>query len=212
MKCRFAILAGLAAFMALVAPATAATISYDLTGDTTAAYGDPGSPGIAFIDLADTSTVSGQVPSQVISVGDTLHITISLNHPISPTEAFLFLQKAPSLAFGFDASMSFFNGATEVFAPGSWLTPSIGSAEALAFGIGNHTFESDTLTFDKIIANVVINVMTQPTLILPQTWSHLEVYDPNLVATTPLPGALLMMMTALGGLGVVGWRKRTASA
>jgi len=211
MNCRFAIIGGLIAFLALAAPATAATISYDLTGDTTAAYTDPGSPGIAFIDLADTSTVSGQVPSQVIRVGDTLHITISLNHPISPTEAFLFLHKAPGLAFGFDASMSFFNGATEVFAPGSWLTPSTGSSEALAFGIGNHTFESDTLTFDKIIANVVINVMTRPTLILPETWSNLAVYDPNLVATTPLPGALLLMMTGLGGLGVVARRKRGAA-
>jgi hypothetical protein len=202
---------GLAAFLAFSAPASAATITYDLSGDGSAAYTDPAWPGFAYIDLLDASTASGRVPAHTVSVGDTLHVAVTLSQPVTSTEAYVFLQKAPGLSFYFDASISFFSGGTEVFAPSSWLS-SIGSGEALAFGIGNHYSESDAFAFDTLIADVVILGMTHPTVALAETWADLELYDPNSVATTPLPGGLLLMMTALGGLGIVARRKRATSS
>jgi hypothetical protein len=202
---------GLTAFLAMAGTANAANITYDLSGDGGAAYTDPNWPGYGYVDLLDSSTASGRVPSHTVSVGDTLHVMITLSQAVTSSEAFVFLQKAPGSTFELDESFKFFNGGTEVFAPSSWLA-SVGSGQAIGIGIGDHFSESDEFTFDKLIADVVILGMSSPTLTLPETWADLELYGHNFVATTPLPGGLLLMMTALGGLGVLGRRKRALAA
>jgi hypothetical protein len=212
MNWRFGVFGGLLAVSALSAPASATTIGYDLAGDATAGYTDPGAPGSTFIDLSDASTVSGQVPSHTVSTGDTLHVTLTLNQAINFTRFALFLQKAPGSDFAFDTTFTYFLGGSEVFAPSSNWSTSLGSSDAIGLSTG-YTAGNNIFSFDKVVIDVVLTAMTSSPLTLPETWSNLEVSNfSTAAATTPLPGALLLMMTALGALGAVARRKRSAAA
>jgi hypothetical protein len=213
---RFAAAFGFAAFLALSAPASATTFTYDLAGDTTAAYTDPAWPGWTYIDTTDANTGAGSFPGYSVHVGDTIQVTLSLNNPATFTDLDLFLQEASNTAtISYDQTVLFSLGGAMV------PNPSTGFWDGSAAAIGGLGFapgfspQTGTLTFDSLVLNAVITALENPTgvssielLAFP---TYVGFYNAN-VATTPIPGALLLMMTALGGLGIVARRKRSLAA
>jgi hypothetical protein len=214
----FAVACGLTAFVTLSAPASATTFTYDLVGNTNAAYTDPAWPGWSYIDTKDAGTGATSFPSYSVHVGDTFQVTVTLNNPVTFNTIDLFLQEASDDAgVWFDQTVLFSLGGATVPNPatGFW-NGSAGSTGGLGFGPGFWP-DAGTLTVDKVIVNAVVTLLTNPlgnsvsSVELTQFPTYIGFYNTP-VAQTPLPGAMLLMMTALGGLGVVGWRKRTASA
>lgn len=212
----FAAACGLVAFLAMSAPASAATFNYDLVGDTTTGYTDPAWPGFIYIDTHDASTGATSFPGYSVHVGDTFQVTVTLNNPVSFNYIDLFLQEASDDAgVWFDQTVMFSLGGATVPNPatGYWNYPG-GSTGGLGFGPGFYP-DAGTLTVDKVIVNAVVTLLTTPlgnpvsSVELTQFPTYIGFYNTP-VATTPIPGALLFMMTALGGLGVAARRKRSA--
>ncbi|MDQ7251387.1 VPLPA-CTERM sorting domain-containing protein [Dongia sedimenti] len=217
---RFAAACGFAALVALSAPASATTFTYDLTGDTNTAYTDPAWPGWTYIDLTDSVTGSGPHPGYTLSVGDTVQVSVMLNNPVTFTEFDIGLQgMADYSKIFFDPTYSYFSGGIPLVAPssGDWGTV-VGVAGGFGFG-GGFSPATGTFSFDQVIVNAVITSMFDPSS-NPVSFINLTDgrYPPYIgftganLATTPIPGALLLMMTALGGLGFVARRKRGAAA
>jgi hypothetical protein len=207
----FAAACGLAAFAAFTAPASAATFDYNLTGDTNAGYTDPAWPGETFIDLTPAPS-----PGYKLRDGDTIHATISLNNPVAINAFEVFLQETnEEPRMWYDLTFSFLNGGVSVPTPSVGWLQSTNAHGGLGFD-GNFTDPAGILTFDQVVVTAVITSMTLPGGSLAES-INLTDYVPyfgfygTTVATTPLPGALLLMMTALGGLGIVGRRKRAAA-
>lgn len=208
---------GLAASLALSAPASAATIDYNLVGD--AEYADPAWPGFTFIDLADAGTGSTVFPGYTLNVGDIIQVTVTLNNPASFNWFEIVLQETnETTTIWFDPTLLFSLGGVTVPEPSSEWSPSVGVTGALGFGAGFYT-DVGTFSFDKVIVNAVITALTDPSggnvssMVLTQMPypPYVGLYNPS-VATTPLPAGLWLMMTALGGLGIVARRKRTAAS
>jgi hypothetical protein len=209
---------GLAAFLALSVPASATTFSYDLAGDTTTAYTDPAWPGWSYVDTADATTGTTSFPGYSVHVGDTIQVTLSLNNPATFNDLDLFLQEASNTATIFyDQTVLFSLGGVTVPNPGTgFWNGTAGARGGLGFSPG---FSPDlgALTFDKLILNAVITALNDPmgsavsSVDLLSAPTYVGFYNPS-VATTPLPGGLLLMLTALGGLGIVGRRKRNLAA
>ncbi len=214
----FAAVCGLAAFMAFSAPASAATAyTYDLAGDTSKAYGDPAWPGWAYVDLTDPNSGATSFPAFSLQVDDTIQVTVALNNPVTFTDLDLFLQEASNTSIiGYDQTVLFSLGGLPVSNPGTgFWDGSAGAAGGLGFAPG-FSPDSGSLTFDKIIVNAVIKSLadsvggTVSSVELLPFPTYIGFKNSNL-ATTPLPGALLLMTTALGGLGLVARRKRAAA-
>ncbi len=214
---RFAAACGFAAFFALSLPASAATFTYDLVGDTSTAYTDPAWPGWTYVDLQDANTAATSFPGYSVQVGDNFEVTVTLNNPVTFNSIDLFLQEASGTAIiWYDQTVLFSLGGVTVPNPvtGFW-NGSAGAGGGLGFSPG---FDPDpgTLTFDKVIINAVVTALSNPfgspvasVELLPYP-TYIGFTGSNL-ATTPIPGALLLMMTALGGLGFVARRRRAAS-
>jgi hypothetical protein len=214
----FALACGLGAFVALSAPASATTYTYNLAGDTTTAYTDPAWPGWTYIDTGDAGTGATSFPGYSVHVGDTIQVTLSLNNPATFTDLDLFLQEASNTAsISYDQTVLFSLGGITVPNPstGFWN----GSATAVG-GLGfapGYSPQTGTLTFDSLVLNAVITALGNPmgtgvsSIELLAFPTYVGFYNPS-VATTPLPGGLLLMMTALGGLGIVARRKRALAA
>jgi len=213
---------GLAAFLALSAPASAASITYDLAGDTATITTFSAHPQWRWLDLTDAGTGSDLLPGRTLNVGDTVNLTVTLNNPVSFTGYTVYLQDSPvGSLINFSSTYSYFLGGVSVPTPtpsSNWATTS-GSYDALSFGEQYVIFGPDEFSFDKVIVNAVITSMADPSsnpissLALAESYPGISLYNFNpVVAATPLPGGLLLMMTALGGLGIVARRKRAASA
>lgn len=214
----FAAACGLAALLAASLPATASSITYDLVGDTNTAYTDPAWPGYSYIDLADAGTGTALSPGYTLNVGDTIQVTLALNNPVTFNNFDVFLQETNDATTWIWSSSTFLFslGGTTVPEPTSDWGPITGTKGGLALGAG---FGSDvgTFSFDKVIVNTVITSLTNgvggpavASIDLTEYVPSLELYNP--VAQTPIPGALLLMSTALGGLGIFARRKRAAAA
>jgi hypothetical protein len=215
----FAVACGLTAFLAMSAPATAASYTYDLAGDTSTAYTDPAWPGWTYIDTTDANTGATSFPGYSLLVGDTVKVTVTLNNPVSFNDLDLFLQETndTTTTILYDQTVLFSLGGANVPNPstGFW-NGTAGARGGLGFSPG---FDPDagTLTFDTVIVNAVITALTGPgggavpSIALLPFPTYIGFYNPA-VATTPLPGALLLLMTALGGLGIVARRKRALAA
>jgi hypothetical protein len=215
---RFAAACGLAAFLATSAPASATTFNYDLVGDTTTSYTDPAWPGWSYIDTQDAGTGATSFPGYSVHVGDIFQVTVTLNNPVTFNTIDLFLQEASDDAgVWFDQTVLFSLGGATVPNPatGFW-NGSAGSTGGLGFGPG-YWPDAGTLTIDKVIVNAVVTLLTNPlgnpvsSVELTQFPTYIGFYNTP-VATTPIPGGLLLMMTALGGLGFVARRKRALAA
>jgi hypothetical protein len=214
----FAAAFGLAAFLSMSAPASAASYTYDLVGDTTTAYTDPAWPGWTYVDTTDATSGATSHPGYTLQVGDTIQVTISLNNPASFNYLDIFLQETnDTTTIWYDQTVLFSLGGVTVPNPSTGFWDGHGGAGGgLGFAPG---FDPDpgSLTFDKVILNAVITALTDPvggavgSIELLPFPTYIGFYNPA-VATTPLPGAMLFMMTALGGLGIFARRKRTASA
>jgi hypothetical protein len=213
----FSAACGLAAFLALSAPASATTFTYNLTGDTNTGYTDPAWPGWTYVDTTDANTGSASFPGYSIHVGDTIQVTLSLNNPATFNELDLFLQEASDTAnISYDQTVLFSLGGALVPNPstGFW-DGSVVAVGGLGFGSG-YSPQTGTLTFDSLVLNAVITALEDPkgtgvsSIELLAFPTYVGFYNPA-VATTPLPGALLLMSTALGGLGIFARRKRFAS-
>jgi len=208
---------GLAAFLALSVPASATTFSYDLAGDTNAAYTDPAWPGWTYIDTTDANTGATSFPPYSVHVGDIVQVTLTLNNPASFTDLDLFLQEASNSATIFyDQTVLFSLGGVSVPNPGTGFWNGVAGARGgLGFAPG---FSPDvgTLTFDKLILSAVITALNDPlgsavsSIELSQAPTYVGFYNP--VVATPIPGALLLMATSLGGLGIFARRKRSVAA
>jgi hypothetical protein len=215
---RFAVVFGLVAFLAMSAPASATTFTYDLKGDTSTGYAEPAFPGSTRIDLADADTGSTSFPGHTLRINDIIDVAVILNNPISFNWANVIVQDSDGKPFIFyDSTYSYALGGVPVPAPSSsnW-DNGIGSYGALVFG-GGFSDPSGTFSFDQLIVHAVITSLVNPSgqdvtsLAMTAGRPYLEFYNPP-VATTPLPGGLLLMMTALGGLGIVARRKRATAA
>jgi hypothetical protein len=213
----FAAACGLAALLAMSAPATAASFTYDLAGDTTTAYTDPAWPGWSYIDLADPNTGTTAFPGFSLHVGDTIQVTVTLNNPASFNGLDLFLQETndTTTTILYDQTVLFSLGGTTVPNPSTGFWNGVAGARGgLGFAPG---FDPDpgTLIFDKVVVNAVITALMNPggavsSIELLPAPTYIGFYNPA-VATTPIPGGLLLMMTALGGLGIVARRKRASA-
>jgi hypothetical protein len=215
----FAAACSLAAFFAVSAPASAASFTYDLTGDTSAAYTDPAWPGWTYVDTTDATSGAASHPGYSLHTGDTVQVTIALNNPMSFNGLDIFLQETndTTTVILYDQTVAFSLGGATVPNPstGFW-NGTAGARGGLGFAPG---FDPDpgTLTFDKIILNAVITALTAPgggsvaSIELLPFPTYIGFYNPT-VATTPLPGALLFLLTGLGGLGIFARRKRASSA
>jgi hypothetical protein len=191
---------GLVAFLAMSAPASAASFTYDLVGDTSTAYTDPAFPGYT------------------LNVGDIVQVTVKLNNPV----AFNFFEIGLQGANGnpiitFDPTFSYSIGGLAVPAPSSNWVVYDSTRAGLGFSSG-FSNELQTFSFDKVIVNAMITSMIDDSQ---QPISSVDLtelpYPPYAgfyhatIATTPLPGSLLLMTTALGGLGLVARRRRAAA-
>lgn len=208
---------GLTVFLTLSAPASATSFTYDLAGDTTTAYTDPAWPGWTYIDTTDANTGATSFPGYSVHVGDTVQVTLSLNNPGTFNDFNLFLQEASNTAtISYDQTVLFSLGGIAVPNPstGFW-NGSAGAIGGLGFEAGYFP-QSGTLTFDSVVLNAVITALEDPmgtavsSIELLAFPTYVGLYNQN-VATTPLPGALLLMSTALGGLGIFARRKRFAT-
>jgi hypothetical protein len=209
---------GLAALLALSAPASAASFTYDLAGDTSTAYTDPNPIWVnhSYIDLHDATSGSTDFPGYTLHAGDTLQVTVALNHPVTFNSLDIFLQETndETTWIGLNETYSFFQGATAVPGP----TPDGTNIEAARGGLGfyNGFYGGDTgmVTFDKVIVNAVVTALTDASggtvgsIDLTKYVPYIDLYNPG-VASTPVPGSLVLALTAFGGLSMVGWRKRT---
>jgi hypothetical protein len=213
----FAAGCALTAFLATSAPASATTFTYDLSGNTNTAYADPAWPGWAYIDLTDSVTGTGPHPGYALSVGDSVQVAVKLDNPVTFHEFEIGLQgMADYSGVIFNPTYSYFSGGIPVPAPSSdW-----GESDNAygGFGLSGYFYAgSSTFSFDQVIVNAVITAMTDPSnqpvsfINLTEKWApYIGFYNSSL-ATTPLPGGLLLMMTALGGLGIFAQRKRAAA-
>ena len=216
----FAAACGLAAFLAMSAPATAANISYNLVGDTATTYPSTLYPQWSFIDLSDANTGSSLFPGYTLNVGDTVNLTLTLTSPISFTDYTVWMQEAPAGSMiNFNPTYLYSLGGATVPVPSSNWGYTIGSGDGLAFGGTYVLWGSETFSFDKVIVSAVITSMTDATnqsvtsLGIAEGWAGVSIFNVNpQVATTPLPGGLLLMMTGLGGLGIVARRKRAMAS
>ena len=221
LELHFAAACGLGAFLALSAPVSAATIDYDLVGDTTTAYTSVFDPHYQFIDLQDANTGSDVLPSRTLSTGDTVHLTVTFNHPVT-TDSFydIYLQDTASpdswVNIAPTPTFSYFNGGTSVpFPSSSGFSYTSGTGGGFGTGEGFVTNGSETITFDKVIIDLVIESLTDtagnPTssVTLLESYPYFDIYTFNTpVSQTPIPSTLLLMSTALGGLGIFTRRKR----
>jgi hypothetical protein len=210
---------GLAGLIALSAPATAATFDYDLVGDGAAAYTLPGvPPAWTFVDLTDTTTGVSDLPGYRLTTGDKIHLTVTLAHPITFTGFQLWLQNtssANSSVYVDPTSQYFLNGAAEPEPSSNWGYTS-GTSGSLGFGATYVLWGSDTFSFDKLILDATITDLTDdsnqsvPYLDLQDGWASITVFDANKlgVATTPVPGSLILGLTSIGGLAFAARRKR----
>jgi hypothetical protein len=214
----FAAICTVAAFSAMSAPATAATITYDLVGDTTTAYTDPSWPGWTYIDTSDANSGATSFPGYSVEVGDTIQVTLSLNNPATFSDLDLFLQEASNTAIiVYDRTIQFSLGGVAVPNPGtgSWNGTS-GARGGLGFAPGYFP-DSGTLTFDRLVLNAVITELANPggtavsSIELLAYPTYVGIYNPSVV-TTPLPGGIFLLLTALGGIGIVARYKRAIAA
>jgi hypothetical protein len=208
---------GLAASLVLSAPASAATITYDLSGDTNAINPSHINPELSFLDLTTTGTGSGLLPGYTLNLGDTIHVTFTLNHPVTLGAYFLFLLDTADInsKIAYNPSYSYFLGGAAVSPPG-WFN-AIDSSGDLGFGGQDPKF-APNFTFDQVVVDAVITSITDPSnqplssIDLLETQASVTFINATAnVATTPLPGALLLMSTALGGLGIFARGKRAAA-
>jgi hypothetical protein len=212
----FAAACGLAAFVAFAAPASATTYTYDLAGDTTTAYTDPAWPGWTYVDLADANGTTS-FPGFSLHKDDIVQVTITLNNPVSFSDLDIFLHESSNdtTIIWYDQTVLFSLGGATVPNPGiGFWNGTAGAQGGLGFSPGFDPF-TGVLTFDKVILNAVVTSLTDgggdvASLELLPFPTYIGFYNPS-VATTPLPGALLLMMTALGGLGFVARRKKAAA-
>jgi hypothetical protein len=208
---------GLAALLALSAPASAASFTYDLAGDTGTAYTDPDPIWVnhSYIDLHDATSGSTDFPGYTLHAGDTFQVTIALNHPVTFNTLDIFLQETDddTTWIGLDETYAFFQGGTVVPGPTPDGTNIDAARGGLGFYNGFYGGNPGTVTFDKVIVNAVVTALTGPagvtvgSIDLTKYVPYIDLYNPG-VAPTPVPGSLVLALTAFGGLGMVGWRKR----
>ena len=215
----FAAACGLAAFVAFTAPASANTYTYDLAGDTTKAYTDPAEPGFTYVDLVDANDgTTTSFPPFSLHVNDTIQVTVTLNNPASFNYLDIFLQEVSDKStIMYDQTVLFSLGGATVPNPSTGFWNGIaGSRGGLGFSPGYYP-DPGSLTFDKVIVTAVVTSLTDPlggavsSLELLAAPTSIGFFNPA-VAATPLPGAWLLMTTALCGLGFFARRKRAASA
>jgi hypothetical protein len=146
-------------------------------------------------------------------------VSLTLNHPVSFNYIDIALQSTNgSSTIWYDQTALFSLGGVAVPEPSSNWYHFVGTTGGLDFATGFET-GTGTFTFDKVIVNTVITALTDPlggnvsSIVLTRSKYpvYAGFYGAN-VATTPLPGALLLMMTALGGLGIFAGRRRAAAA
>lgn len=204
----------LAAFLTLSASASATTFTYDLTGSINTAYADPAWPGWAYVDLTDSVTGTGPHPGYTLHLGDSVQVAVKLDNPVTFHEFEIGLQgMADSSTVIFDPTYSYFSGGVAVPAPSSDWGESDNASRGFGFD-GYFSAGSNTFSFDQVLVSAVITSMFDPShqpvsfINLTERYApYIGFYNSNL-ATTPLPGGLLLMITALGGLGIVARRKR----
>ena len=209
---------GLATFLAVSGPAAATTFTYDLTGDTNTAYTDPAWPGYTYIDLADANTGTALSPGYTLNVGDTVQVTIALNNPVTFNALDIFLQETNDNTtwVWYNSTYAFSLGGAAVPEPASDWGHDSATRGGLGLGIGYYT-DAGTFTFDKVVVDAAITSMTDglsgpavASIDLTQYVPYIGLYNLP-VATTPIPGTLLLMSTALGGLGIFARRKRATA-
>jgi len=210
----FSAACGLAAFLALCAPASANTFTFDLAGDTTTAYSVPPVLQYKWIDLHDATSGSTTLPGITLHAGDTVQTTVTLNHsmPFSILDFFLQAANDDSVTLTSDTTYTFSLGGAVVTEPGTWLHANSTDA-GLAVGTGSGG--PDLLSADKIIMNIAITSLTDKfgntvaSLELAPGQPYIGFFNP--VASAPIPPTLWLMTTALGGLGIFARRRRKAA-
>jgi hypothetical protein len=207
---------GLAAWLAMSNAAGAATITYDLTADVDAGYTCCGWVDTTFIYLVDPNTGTYELPEYTLSVGDAIDLSVTFSRSVTLSDFFIGLQYADASAhIHGNPTFAYFNGGFAVTPPPGWNENSA-SFGALGFSAG---FEPviGAFSFDKIIVNAVIASMndgsgTVSSMLVGQYQAAIAMNHYSDVTATPIPAALPLFATALGGMAFAGWRRRKAAA
>jgi hypothetical protein len=202
-----------------VGSAEAATFSFDLSADmSTVDIHDRIDPiqnrpfQSQWLELTNTATGLKEIAPFTLNVGDTVNVTVSLNAPMTiPVSHWLYFTAAlldtPTIndSISMDESTAFFSGGAPVSIPG--LFEFDASTGFLALGPGTNvnglaSFQIDKITFSGLVTAIIDDPTGQdigPLGLLSRTPMLFVDYGFQ-SATTPIPGAALLMLTGLGGL------------
>jgi hypothetical protein len=219
MKTRYALAfaVSVAAMCASTVPTRAATINYNLTGDpadlNTVSSG-------TFLDqvlvLTNADTGLQQVPGGLISVGDTINATVTLNGALTmpasslSSELILVLAQGPGLdSFTFTQSVSYFLHGAQVAPPAGFANILNGGSPVIlgqAAGVPTPSFLFDEVVYNATLDNIfqVPDGNLSSLNLLPGTPALEMLTAPSPV---PLPAAIWLFLPGLGGLGLLARRK-----
>ena len=201
--------AGLAAVFAGIAPAGAATVTYDLTGDAAARstdiFGGNPAPAGYTLFLTDASTGLQQVQPVTLSVGDTIIATVSVTGGALTMPASL---AGGSVDIGLDKGNTFIDYTESVsyYDRGVPVTPAgftndIGSGGGIDLGQASLA-PSASFSFDKVVFNATVTGLVDAAGAVSS--ADYTAASPDLTVMyyptpVPLPAAFWLFLSGVGG-------------